>query len=584
MLLAAIIAAGASVKVYAAKNYATSGGNNSRNILWNYNKRTKTLTISPNNGKKVKKQNLSDLEGWMGHAKKVVYKKGVKSLYPTFYPYGDGTYRPYTNLEEVEITGDIKRIDNNAFDGCENLSRVTLKKGVEYIGSEAFYENSNLNSISFPDSIRYIGDGAFYETNIKKVKFNNKVIYIGEDAFNSDSIEEVELRKVKYIGLWAFVSDNIKKLSFMDDVDYIDSYSYIGGKQIKELFLPEGFKILKSGLYSNMAISKCVIPNSVIQIENRVFRCTELREIIVSRNVEILGKYSLSDKEKGSIVDDCDKLQRIVIKSKKIKKVYPEAMSGISADVTIEVPMGFKDKYTEMFRQGGLPDGVKIEEIEVNDSDLDSVKLNKTKLKIKAKCNRKLELMYTDEPDKVTWKTSDNKIIKVDSSGNARSLKPGKAEITATYKNHKYVCKVTVTKADANNDEVELKKLIKKQRRMGNLYVSTNIHSKQYKWKKGRLVAINWSETEAIGKINLNPFTYLEDFDISEAWDDGYISDLGQYICEIYADDLKYLKKIDLSETFHERDLPDEFIHTENSPNVKILRLTGLEALDKDGY
>ena len=44
-----------------------------------------------------------------------IYKKGVKTLYPTFYPYEDGTYRPYEKLEEAEITGDIKRIDNMAF-------------------------------------------------------------------------------------------------------------------------------------------------------------------------------------------------------------------------------------------------------------------------------------------------------------------------------------------------------------------------------------------------------------------------------------------------------------------------------------
>ena len=563
MLLAAIIAAGASVKVYAAKNYATSGGNNSRNILWNYNKRTKTLTISPNNGKKVKKQNLSDLEGWMGHAKKVVYKKGVKSLYPTFYPYGDGTYMPYTNLEEVEITGDIKRIDNMAFCGCENLSRVTLKKGVEYIGGESF-RDTNLKSISIPDSVRYIGDEAFEDSQLEIIDMSEGLRMIGSYAFSGTKIKGIVLSdRIKYIGSLAF-----------SDCGLLESIN-----------LPEELSYIDYGLlsYDDNLVS-VNIPEIANTIESTAFAGTELSRIVIPRNVESIGTDDDFVNYIHGLFDECDSLSLITFKTKKLKKVYPYAMSGISADATIEVPVGYKDKYTEMFRQGGLPDGVKIEEIEVNDSDLDSVKLNKTKLKIKAKCNRKLELMYTDEPDKVTWKTSDNKIIKVDSSGNASSLKPGKAEITATYKNHKYVCKVTVTKADANNDEVELKKLIKKQRRMGNLYVSTNIHSKQYKWKKGRLVAINWSETEAIGKINLNPFTYLEDFDISEAWDDGYVPGLGQYICEIYADDLKHLKKIDLSETFHERDLPDEFIHTENSPNVKILRLTGLEALDKDGY
>ena len=176
--------------------------------------------------------------------------------------------------------------------------------------------------------------------------------------------------------------------------------------------------------------------------------------------------------------------------------------------------------------------------------------------------------MYTDEPDKVKWKSSNAKIIKVDSSGNVKALKTGEAKIIATYKKHKYVCKAMVTNADINNDEEELKKLIRMQRRLGNRFVSTNIHSGQYKWKKGRLIGIDWMRTEVMGVVNLNPFTYLESFDISDPWDDGYTHNLGEYKCVIMADDLVKLKYIGCGD----RDLPDELIHTENSPGVVINR------------
>nr|MCR4716460.1 leucine-rich repeat protein [Lachnospiraceae bacterium] len=386
---------------------------------------------------------------------------------------------------------------------------------------------------------------------------------------------------IKYIGSFAFQDSKLDNVSFPDSVEFIDFGALSGAEQLTDVNLPQNIKVLRPFLFSNTELKNCDIPETVVSIEDGVFRKTGLEKIVIPRNVENLGSshdrrkydgYEGDESEDQGILYGCSQLKVLSIMTRKLKNVYSCAMSGINPNATIEVPIGYKDKYTEMFKQGGLPDGVKIVEIEVNDSDLDSVRLNKTKLKLKAKCNRKLELMYTDEPDKVVWKSSNSKVVKIDSSGNARSVAPGKAKITAIYKNHKYVCKVTVTKADANNDEAELKKLIKKQRRWGNLRVSTNIHSKQYKWKKGRLVAIKWSDTEAIGKINLNPFTYLETFDISEAWDDGDCSRFGQYICEIYADDLKHLKKIDLSETFHKRDLPDEFIHTENSPNVKVIR------------
>ncbi len=551
MLSVAFIAAGASLRVCAAKRHATSGGDNSRDILWNYDKKTKVLTISPNKGKKVKKQNLSDLEDWMDYAEKVVYKKGVKSLYPTFYPYGDGTFRPYNKLKSVIVCGNIKRLDNSCFEGCGSLNKVVLKSGINYIGNDAF------NS-----------------TDITKLKLPSSVTTIGNYSFEDSKLETIDMNEdLKRIGVGAFSGTMIREIDIPDSVDYIGDTAFEDCELLESVSLPDGLTCVGFGLFSGNRSLMCVgLPDTITSIESEAFAFTNLKEVIIPRNVESLGDSFYGTVGVGGIFWGCDDLCKISIMSKKIREVHSKAMSGISTNATIEVPVGYKDKYTEMFKQGGLPEGVRIVEIEVNDSELDSVRLNKSKLKLKAKCNRKLELMNTDEPDKVVWKSSDSKVVKIDSSGNARSVAPGKAKITAIYKNHKYVCKVTVTKADANNDEAELKKLIKKQRHWGNLRVSTNIHSKQYKWKKGRLVAIKWSDTEAIGKINLNPFTYLETFDISEAWDDGYVSGLGQYICEIYADDLKHLKKIDLSETFHNRDLPDEFIHTENSPNVKVIR------------
>ena len=80
------------------------------------------------------------------------------------------------NLEEVEIAGSVKRIEDYAFYGCENLSKVTINEGVESLGS-AIFKSTALESVDLPGSINYIDfyeeDGLRYD---QKYPFDIKVV------------------------------------------------------------------------------------------------------------------------------------------------------------------------------------------------------------------------------------------------------------------------------------------------------------------------------------------------------------------------------------------------------------------------
>lgn len=88
---------------------------------------------------------------------------------------------------------------------------------------------------------------------------------------------------------------------------------------------------------------------------------------------------------------------------------------------------------------------------------------------------------------------------------------------------NKLTCKITVKKAAKANapagankqDVAALKALIAEQRGRG-ATVSEDMSSDQYEWKDGRLVTIQWKDTNLTGNISFSALTALTELDCSE--------------------------------------------------------------------
>lgn len=74
-------------------------------------------------------------------------------------------------LESISLPGSIKRIENEAFNGCENLKLAELQDGVEIIERRAFYECPNLTLI-IPPSVNTFGANA--TTGVKNIYISYK--------------------------------------------------------------------------------------------------------------------------------------------------------------------------------------------------------------------------------------------------------------------------------------------------------------------------------------------------------------------------------------------------------------------------
>lgn len=68
-----------------------------------------------------------------------------------------------SGIETIEIGGNVKRIDENAFMLCRELKTVVIREGVEEIVTDAFYGCSSLTEIELPRSLRSIAGNAFFE-------------------------------------------------------------------------------------------------------------------------------------------------------------------------------------------------------------------------------------------------------------------------------------------------------------------------------------------------------------------------------------------------------------------------------------
>lgn len=129
-------------------------------------------------------------------------------------------------LERVGLPSTLKRIEYNAFQGCENLKSIDFPKGLEYLGKNCFAKSA-LESVELPDSLRTVAQGAFAGCkSLKSVKFGEGLETLGMDerasdgkqwggVFESTSVERVELPStLKRIEYSAF--ENCKNLKIID--------------------------------------------------------------------------------------------------------------------------------------------------------------------------------------------------------------------------------------------------------------------------------------------------------------------------------------------------------------------------------
>ena len=161
---------------------------------------------------------------------------------------GAGVFRDCKNLQQCELSPDLKALSDRTFMGCSSLRRFDLPSGLTAIGAEAFRE-SGLQSLSMPESLTKIGQSAFHGCkSLAQVEFGEGLNTIGKEAFrdcqaltqavipSSATIEKEAFRGCKSLGvitlpqLLASIGDNAFRETAIRTLEIPASVSTIGNK------------------------------------------------------------------------------------------------------------------------------------------------------------------------------------------------------------------------------------------------------------------------------------------------------------------------------------------------------------------
>ena len=103
------------------------------------------------------------------------------------------------------IPNSVKKIDKEAFYGCNKLTSITIPNNITRIEDATFYD-TGITSIEIPNSVTYIGEHAFSQTKLTSVKLPESVASLGDNVFaNNDDLARIELNgKITKIPINAF--------------------------------------------------------------------------------------------------------------------------------------------------------------------------------------------------------------------------------------------------------------------------------------------------------------------------------------------------------------------------------------------
>ncbi len=178
---------------------AATNGTCGKDLQWQYDTETKTLTIS---GTGEMEYNNCLWSAYKSDLKSVVIGDGVTSI-------GGTAFEWCINLSRITIPDSVAKIGDYAFSGCSGLTSVSIPDSVTSIGGYAFSECSSLTSITIPDSVTSIGKRVF-------VGCKDLTIYGSKGSYAKTYAEENAIP-------FKLLSERVETRAMLGDVNFDDS-------------------------------------------------------------------------------------------------------------------------------------------------------------------------------------------------------------------------------------------------------------------------------------------------------------------------------------------------------------------------
>lgn len=271
----------------------------------------------------------------------VLYKGKPDSNGVCVIPYGvtrieDRAFEECNNLIRVFVPSSVTSIGECAFVSCENLTDVTIPNSITIIGDNAFEECNSLTNVYVNDDVikendniqitnykpqtytykdgkivstEGLGDNAFlYCESLKNVTIPKGIKIIGENAFEGcTSLTNITLPEgVTYIGDHTFDSCEFSTVNLPESVDYIGGHAFEGCENITNITIPESVDYIGENAFAGCtSLTDITIPKNVEEIGEEAFSgCSSLKIVIIQEGVERIGNLAFCD---------CTNLSKVII-------------------------------------------------------------------------------------------------------------------------------------------------------------------------------------------------------------------------------------------------------------------------------
>ena len=295
------------------------------------------------------------------------------------------------SLEKVKLPKNLKKIGYRAFDGCRDLKEISIPASVETIEEKAFEYCEKLKKVTWEGKsrLREIKKLAFLDCDIKKLTIPASVTKIANGSaiggayeikvekgnkkykskngvvFTKDGKTLVRYPKkkkgstyripkgVKTIGESAFYDatqpanyQKLKKIIMPDSVTVIKSLALEGLSELESIRFSKNLKRIEERSLGGYPMSSLKLPESLVYIGEKSIYFKDLKgTLVIPKNVKEIAKNG---------IDLPPNVKKVVIKSKKIKKLSKKAFCSDAKKVTIVLPKSKKSAYKKLFTKKRL--------------------------------------------------------------------------------------------------------------------------------------------------------------------------------------------------------------------------------------
>ncbi|MCI9524819.1 MAG: leucine-rich repeat protein [Erysipelotrichaceae bacterium] len=389
------------------------------------------------------------------------------------------------SLESVVLPEGFTTLGSGVFSGCLSLSNIALPSSLVGIGQNAFQECVSLESIVIPENVSGLGYGAFTGcTSLKNVNIPTKITEIGDATFSGcQSLESIVIPDtVTSLGNNVFSGcSNLKEIVLPDSIQSIGAETFTNCTALRSITLPKNLKQLSASLFRySTNLEQVILPNGMTSIEATAFAdCPNLKSVTIPNTVNSLGSRVFSNSPKVVVlIGENSEAYRYAINN---SVAYRFISTGINLDKdNLMLKVGNKSTFSVILSPytvldnanltwtSSAPDIVSVSNdgtvtanavgnatitvrnanghsatatVHVDDVvvPITSVVLSETTLTMNKETSQGLRVIVnpsdTTMDTTITWKSSNEEIASVSTTGLIRAKRPGKVVISATSSN-----------------------------------------------------------------------------------------------------------------------------------------------------